>query len=83
VATLRTARAQRNSAASAECIASIPNPAKVRATAAEIRRGWSIQERRRRAEIARSMCLAQFVDDLFDAPQPPPLKVRPRSQSWR
>jgi hypothetical protein len=83
VATLSNARAQRDSAASAHKLATIPNPAKVRATAAEIRRGWSTQERRRRAEIARSMCLARFVANLFDSPRPLGLSIRPRSRSWR
>ena len=83
MATLRTARAQRYFAASAECIATIPNPAMVRATAAEIRRGWSIQERRRRAEIARSMCLAQLVAELFDVQQHNCLPLRPKSRRWR
>ena len=82
MATLWTATAPRDSIACAETLATIPNPAKVRATAAEIRRGWSTRERRRRAEIARSMCLGHLVTDLFDSPRAACLPLRPRSRSW-
>jgi hypothetical protein len=34
---------------------SIPNPANVRARAAEIRRGWTPSQRRHRAQLARYM----------------------------
>ena len=39
----------------------IPSPAKVRAAAAEIRKSWSPRQRRRRAQLARSMLKQQFA----------------------
>jgi len=82
VATLCTATARRNPIACAEILATIPNPAKVRATAAEIRRGWSTGERRRRAEIARSMFMGHLVADLFDPPRHACLTLTPKSRPW-
>jgi hypothetical protein len=39
--------------------ATIPSPAKVQATAAEIREAWTPHQRRRRATVARYMLLQQ------------------------
>jgi hypothetical protein len=42
-------------------VATIPSPAKVQATAAEIRETWTPHQRRRRAQVARYMLLQQLL----------------------
>lgn len=39
----------------------IPSPAQVRATADAIRKSWTPRQRRQRAQLARSMTLAQLL----------------------
>jgi len=39
----------------------IPSPAKVQASAEEIRRQWTPQQRRRRAQVARYLLLQQLL----------------------
>ena len=49
----------------------IPSPAKVQATAAEIRGSWTPRQRRRRAQLARSMLRQQL---LAEAPSMRPVE---------
>lgn len=44
-----------------EGLVSIPSPARVRARAAEIRRGWTPSQRRHRAQLARYMVWRQLL----------------------
>jgi hypothetical protein len=44
-----------------DAAATIPSPAKVQATAAEIRDTWTPHQRRRRAQVARYMLLHQLL----------------------
>jgi hypothetical protein len=81
MAAFSISHALRETAATDERTVTIPNPAKVRTTAAAIRRGWSPRERQRRAEIARSMILCQFASDLFDTTSRSCPALRPRSRS--
>ena len=52
----------------------IPSPAKVQATAAEIRESWTPRQRRRRAQLARSMLRQQL---LAPSPVDEPRRGRP------
>jgi hypothetical protein len=44
-----------------ERLVAIPSPAKVRARAAKIRRGWTKTQRRRRAQLARYLVWRQLL----------------------
>ena len=61
-----------------ELLSVIPNPQQVRATAAEIRRSWTPRERRRRAQLARSMFIEALLVTLA---LPAPLRSRYRPGS--
>ena len=50
----------------------IPSPAKVQATAAEIRRSWTPRQRRRRAQVARYMLLQQLLARVRTMPRADP-----------
>ena len=58
---------------------SIPTPARIRATAAEIRSAWSPGERRRRAQAARCVLLRQLCGaaSLMPADRAPRLRLLP------
>jgi hypothetical protein len=49
-------------AGDAEGLEIIPSPANVRARAAEIRRGWSKGQKRRRAQLAHYLLWRRFLD---------------------
>ena len=61
MATKATARRPSKTLRPTDVDLTIPSPAKVRATAAEIRDTWTPHQRRRRAQVARYMLLQQLL----------------------
>jgi hypothetical protein len=80
MATLLITRTTAGVELNVESPATIPNPAKVEATAAQIRRAWSPRTRRYRAQLARRMLHAYFLDALFGPLEPVrvPVTLTPR-----
>ena len=62
--------------------ATVPNPEKVKAAAAEIRQSWSPRQRRRRAELARYLLFERLLAGMAEAPRArhSSLRITPKSR---
>ena len=80
MATLHIKQTSAGADANVESPHLIPNPAKVEATAAQIRRSWSPRTRRYRTQLARRMLHACFLDTLIGPLEPArvPVRLTPR-----